>query len=326
LVVGPVKDHRPNVFSDTFHFYYSRYEMEENKMTTKIAAARAAFMLRSGRPEDAETLGNICYEAFKNISEAHHFPRDFPSAEAAIGMMTMLLSRDDAYSVVAEDADGRIVGSNFLWEADTVSGVGPITVDVNVQNSSYGRAMMEEVIRRSDEQGHPSVRLVQAAFHNRSLSLYTKLGFDTVEPLSNIQGPAIGTKIEGYNVRPMTANDLDAADKVSSLVHGHTRHNEVAGSIVQGTGMVVEHRGKITGYTTGVGFFGHSVGLTSNDLQALIGAAEGFSGPGFLLPTRNSELLRWCFDHGLKIVQPLTLMSRGLYQEPRGSFLPSILY
>jgi hypothetical protein len=31
-------------------------------------------------------------------------------------------------------------------------------------------------------------------------------------------------------------------------------------------------------------------------------------------------------NHGLKIVQPLTLMSRGLYQEPRGAFLPSILY
>jgi predicted N-acetyltransferase YhbS len=300
--------------------------MEENKMTAKIAAAKSAFSLRSGRPEDAETLGSICYEAFKTISEEHNFPPDFPSAEAAIGMMTMLLSRDDAYSIVAEDADGKTVGSNFLWESDTVAGVGPITVDVNVQNASYGRTLMEAVIHRSDEQGYPSLRLVQAAFHNRSLSLYTKLGFDVVEPLSNIQGPAIGLNIEGYNVRQMTANDLEAADKISFLVHGHTRHNEVAGAIVHGSAMVVERNGQITGYTTGVGFFGHSVGLSNNDLQALIGAAKEFSGPGFLLPTRNSELLRWCFDHGLRIVQPMTLMSRGLYQEPRGAFLPSILY
>jgi predicted N-acetyltransferase YhbS len=295
-------------------------------MTTQIAAAKTPVNLRSGRPEDAETLGNICYEAFKNISEAHNFPPDFPSAEVAIGMMEMLLSRSDAYSVVAEDANGRTVGSNFLWEGDTVAGIGPITVDVNVQNSSYGRAMMEAVIHRSDEQGHPSVRLVQAAFHNRSLSLYTKLGFDSVEPLSNIQGPAIGKRFDGYNVRPMTANDLEAADNVSLLVHGHTRHNEVAGAIVQGSARVVEHGGRITGYTTDVGFFGHSVGLTNMDLQALVAAADGYSGSGFLLPTRNSELLRWCFDHGLKIVQPMTLMSRGLYQESRGAFLPSILY
>ena len=93
-----------------------------------------------------------------------------------------------------------------------------------------------------------------------------------------------------------------------------------------GTAMVVEHNGRITGYTTGVGFFGHSVGETNNDLKALIAAADGFPGPGFLLPTRNGELLRWCFEKGLRIVQPLTLMSRGLYQEPRGAFLPSILY
>ncbi len=295
-------------------------------MTSPQVKTKAGFTLRPGRPDDAENLGKICYEAFKSISDAHNFPPDFPSAEAAVGLLAMLLSRPDAYSVVAEGADGQPVGSNFLWEGDTVSGVGPITVDVKMQNSSCGRAMMEEVIRRSDEQGYAAVRLVQAAFHNRSLSLYTKLGFDTVEPLSNIQGPALGLKIDSYIVRGMTANDIAAADNISFLVHGHTRHNEVAGAIVQGTAMVVEHLGRITGYTTGVGFFGHTVGLSNNDLKALIGAAEGFSGPGFLLPTRNSELLRWCFEQGLKIVQPMTLMSRGLYQKPRGAFLPSILY
>lgn len=293
-------------------------------MTTQKAITK--MKLRRGNNEDTETLGRICFEAFGHISKAHNFPPDFPSQEAATGMMSMLFSMPKVYSVVAEDADGNIVGSNFLWEADTVAGIGPITVDVNVQNSSYGRAMMEDVIRRSDEQGHPSVRLVQAAFHNRSLSLYTKLGFDTVEPLSNIQGPALNLKIDGYNVRKMTASDIDGADAVAMRVHGVTRHNETLGAVEQGAAAVVEHNGRITGYTTGVGFFGHTVGETNNDVKALIGAALEFSGPGFLLPTRNSELLRWCLDRGLRIVQPMTLMSRGLYHEPRGAFLPSILY
>jgi hypothetical protein len=31
-------------------------------------------------------------------------------------------------------------------------------------------------------------------------------------------------------------------------------------------------------------------------------------------------------EKGLKVVQPLTLMSRGLYNEPRGAFMPSILF
>jgi hypothetical protein len=275
---------------------------------------------------DAQPLGKICYEAFKEISDAHNFPPDFPSAEAAAGLMSTMLSMEDVYSVVAEGSDGQIVGSNFLWELDTVAGVGPITVDVNLQNASYGRAMMEDVIRRSDEQGHPSVRLVQAAFHNRSLSLYTKLGFDTVEPLSNIQGAALNIRIKGYDVRPMTTIDLNEVDALAIRIHGVTRHNEVAAAIEQNTAFVVEHNNSISGYTTGVGFFGHSVGESNLDLQALIGAADSFPGSGFLLPTRNSELLRWCLRNGLKIVQPLTLMSRGLYQEPRGAFLPSILY
>lgn len=287
---------------------------------------RAAELIwRSGQPTEAAELGRICFEAFQAISNAHNFPPDFPSPEVATGLISMLLSRPDIYSVVAEEA-GKPVGSNFLWKSDAVAGVGPITVDPRVQNSSVGRTLMMDVINHADEQGILSVRLVQAAFHNRSLSLYTKLGFDTVEPLSNIQGNPLNLKIDGYDVRGMTADDLEGVDSLAMRVHGHTRHNEAAGAIAQGTAKVVEHGGRITGYTTGVGFFGHTVGESNEDVKALIGAAKEFPGPGFLLPTRNGELMRWCLANGLRIVQPLTLMSRGVYQEPRGSFLPSILF
>jgi hypothetical protein len=44
------------------------------------------------------------------------------------------------------------------------------------------------------------------------------------------------------------------------------------------------------------------------------------------LPIRNGELLRWCLDHGLRVMQTNTLMSYGLYNTPMGAFLPSILY
>lgn len=241
-------------------------------------------------------------------------------------MMSMLLGNPAIYSVAASNAGGELVGSNFLWEYDAVAGVGPVTVDPAAQDSSIGRKLMEDVIRRSDEDGHPSVRLVQAAFHNRSLALYAKLGFDTVEPLSNIQGAPIKQRINGYEVRKMTESDLPNADAVAIRVHGITRRNEVTAAIQQATAKVVENNGRITGYTTGIGFFGHTVGETDRDVEALIADADEFSGPGFLLPTRNSELMRWCLSNGLRIVQPLTLMSRGLYQEPRGAFLPSILY
>ena len=282
--------------------------------------------LRPTRPEDSHRLGEICYEAFRTISEAHGFPADMPSVETAVGLMTMMTNAPFAYGVVAEGADGKILGSNFLWMMDAVAGVGPITVDPAGQNSSVGKALMNDVLRHGDENRAPSIRLVQAAYHNRSLSLYTKLGFNTVEPLSVMQGPRIGREIDGYRVREMTVDDLDDVEAVCRRVHGISRRNEAAGAIEQRSAKVVVHNGRITGYTTLLGFFGHSVGESNEDLKALIADAETFSGTGFLLPTRNSDLMRWCFDNGLRIVMPMTLMSRGLYQEPRGAFLPSILF
>jgi hypothetical protein len=92
------------------------------------------------------------------------------------------------------------------------------------------------------------------------------------------------------------------------------------------TATVVEHVGRITGYATMMPFLGHAVAESNEDLTALIGAAQSFPGPGFLLPTRNSDLLRWCLEKGLRVVQPMTLMSTGLYNELRGAFLPSVIY
>ena len=281
--------------------------------------------LRAGRSEDAEDCGSICYEAFKAIADQHSFPPDFPSSEVAAGLLASLLSRDDIYSVVAE-ADGRVVGSNLLWENGTIAGVGPITIDPAAQNVAVGRRLMEDVLQRARERGLAGVRLCQAAYHNRSLSLYTKLGFDTREPLSNLQGPAIEQQIPGYAVRSATEEDLEACNRLCFKVHGHDRGPELLEAIGQGTAVVVEHGGRISGYTTTIGFFGHTVGESNEDLKALIGAAPGFPAPGFLLPTRNGEMLRWCLERGLRIVQPLTLMSLGLYNEPAGAFMPSILY
>src|SRR5215212_1455186 len=168
--------------------------------------------LRAGRAKDAEDCGSICYGAFKAIADEHNFPPDFPSSEVAAGLMASLLSRDDVYSVVAE-VDGRVIGSNFLWENGTIAGVGPITIDPAGQNAAVGRRLMEDVLQRAQERGIAGVRLVQAAYHNRSLALYTKLGFDAREPLSNLQGPAIEQQIPGYAVRPATEKISTPATK-----------------------------------------------------------------------------------------------------------------
>lgn len=282
-------------------------------------------LVRPAVPADAVAAGLICYTAFKTIAGQHAFPPDFPNPEVATGLIEQLLSRSDVYSVTAE-LGGRVAGSNFLWVGDTVAGVGPITVDPELQNSRIGHQLMEAVLARARDQRIESVRLVQAAYHGRSLALYTRLGFVVREPLSLMQGASPAARIEGHAVRAASTADLAPANALCQRVHGHTRAGELGLAITQGLASVVERDGRLCGYSTGIGFFGHAVGETVADLQALIAAAPGFTGPGFLVPTRNAGLMLWCLQQGLRIVQPMTLMSMGPYDEPRGAFLPSILF
>jgi GNAT superfamily N-acetyltransferase len=281
--------------------------------------------LRPALAADAAVLGDICFRAFHSLATAHGFAPDFPSADAAAGMMQRLADHQGFFSVVAE-IDGKVVGSNFLDARGPISAVGPITVDPEIQNDGVGRALMEAVMQRSRELKFAGIRLVQAGYHNRSLALYLKLGFTAREHLSCLRGEALGKSVPGRTVRPATPADLAACNELCLRVHGHTRGGELADAVAAGTARVVESRARITGYTSALAFFGHSVGESNADLQALFGAAEALPAPGVLVPTRNSDLVRWCLSEKLRITQTLTLMSNGLYNEPDGAWLPSILY
>ncbi len=46
--------------------------------------------LRPGTPADAETCGQIIFDAFSAISSQHNFPSDFPAHEVGIGVASML--------------------------------------------------------------------------------------------------------------------------------------------------------------------------------------------------------------------------------------------
>ena len=113
---------------------------------------------------------------------------------------------------------------------------------------------------------------------------------------------------------------------LSKRIHGFDRSAELEQAIEQNTARVVERTGRITGYATALAFFGHAVAETNLDMKALIASAESFGGSGILVPARNSDLLRWCVASGLHVVQPMTLMTIGLYNEPAGAWMPSILY
>jgi predicted N-acetyltransferase YhbS len=284
-----------------------------------------AITIRRAEAADAGACGEIAYRAFQTLHDHHNFPRPYPSAEVATGLLSTVLANPGFYGIVAE-RDGRIVGSNFADQRSPIAGIGPITVDPEVQNKGIGRSLMQTALDHLNARNFAGIRLVQAAFNNHSLSLYTTIGFRTRESLSVMQGPALNVKFAGYDVRPATEADIAACNMLCRRVHGFDRGVELRDAIAAQTAKVVEHLGHITAYATGLAFSGHAVAATNQDLKALIGAAPAFLGPGFLLPTRNHEVFAWCLDNGLRLVMQMTLMTIGLYNEPAGAHLPSILY
>ncbi len=291
-----------------------------------VSAIAAAVQVRRAKPEDAAVCGQICWEAFNTVADQHRAPREMPpDPNMVVGLLTMMFSHPKFYCVVGEQNE-RVVGSNCLDERGPISGVGPITIDPAAQNAGVGRRLMEAVVERSNERGFPGCRLLQAGYHMRSLSLYTKLGFIERETVVRMQGPPIAKIVPGYSFRQATPADAAACKALCFRVHGHDRAGELRDAIAQGNVTIAEDGGRLVGYTTGLHYFGYTVAENNRDLIAILAQAPSFEGTGIMVPVRNHEVFRWCLNNGLRALQLNTLMTIGLYNEPQGAWLPSILY
>jgi predicted N-acetyltransferase YhbS len=280
--------------------------------------------LRPAQMADIPACGRVMYEAFRDIAERHGFSPDFPSAEEAGELLIAMLQAPGFHAFVA-DEQGLIIGSLFVSRRSQVGGISVITIDPKTQDRGVGRRLMQHGMEFLAKHGHTRQQLVQAGYHNRSLCLYAKLGFMATEMLSNMTGPPIKAGIPGRTVRRAGDSDVHACNALCRQVHGFDRPLEVAHAIGQGTAAVVERGGRITGYTTGVGFTGHGVGETNEDLKALIASAAEFTGPGILIPTGNGELFRWCLENGLRVVQQMILMDTRPSDPPHGAYWPAVL-
>ena len=290
-------------------------------------------ILRDVTPGDVPECGRILFAAFQDIANRHSFPPDFESLEQATGLIGFIQSH--GFGVVAE-RDGRLLGSNFLAEADPVAALGPISVDPEIQESGIGRQLMEAAIERG--RGAHGVRLVQDAFNSTSMALYASLGFEVRDPLvllegapSNARKPGkVGKPANGIHVRRLGPGDLEGCAAVCHKVHGITRSEELRSGLRGLRGYAALRDGRITAYasTLDIWFAAHGVAETDADMQALIlGAAALQRDPlHFLFPTRQADLFRFLLGEGMRIVKPMTLMTRGPYQEPTGAYFPSVGY
>ena len=282
--------------------------------------------LREAEPADAARCAGIVFEAFGAIHDHHRFPRDFPALEAAAGLLDVFIAHPQIWGVLAE-VDGQIVGSNFLDERSPIRGVGPITVAPEGQDSGVGRRLMEAVLERGKEA--PGIRLLQDAFHMRSLALYEMLGFDVKEGVAVVTGKPRESALPDHEVRPLEDQDLDACEQLCLAVHGYERTNELRDAKQAFTPFVALRDGRIVAYASAVSFWpmNHGVAETAADMEALlVGAAASIDESlAFLVPLR-SELFRWSLEQGLRLVKPMNVMALGHYREPQGSWFPSVLY
>jgi predicted N-acetyltransferase YhbS len=279
---------------------------------------------------DAENVGRIMYKAFCGIADRHNFPCDFPTLEAAMRMAAMCAENPSVTGFVAENGNGDFLGSNFLWRHNSIAGVGPITVDPEAQAQGVGKSLMRAVIEAGKDA--PGIRLVQDSFNTASMPLYAGLGFEVVEPLVIMQGvPAGGNSmLPGTKVRPIAEKDLAACGELCEKVHGFDRTNELRETAKIFPSFFAERENRIVAYAAAPNFWqlNHAVAENAEDMRNLLaGAAKITKQPlAFLLPTRQSELFRWCLAQKLRVIKPMTLMAMGEYQKPCGAFLPSVLY
>jgi predicted N-acetyltransferase YhbS len=293
---------------------------------TDSIPAQGEVTLREAEPGDIEACAQILFDAFGGLHDHHRFQRDFPKLEDAMGLIQAWIPHPSIWGIVAE-IEGRIVGSNFLDERDPIRGVGPITVDPKGQNAGVGRKLMAAVMERGE--GAPGTRLLQDAFHMRSLSLYESLGFEVKEPVAVITGNPRSKPMQQVEVRPLAEGDLDECAALCEKVHGFERKNELRDSIQAFVPFVAVRDGRIAAYASSVTFWpmNHGVAGSEDEMKALLrGTAAVVEEPlAFLVPLRTG-LLRWGLEEGLRLVKPMNLMALGEYQEPRGSWFPSVLY
>jgi len=270
-------------------------------------------------------IGRICYEAFKEVQEAHGFAPDFPTVDVARQVLGMLVERNDFYGVVAV-LDGQTVGSNFLALMDPVAGLGPITIDRSCQGRGVGRALMEDVIAFARRNNIEQVRLFQDSFNVISLSLYASLGFDVKEAAAFMQAEPAAEADE--SVRPIVETDLPAIEELSKRIYKSSRRNEVAAAAPYGfEAFLREQQGRVTAYLI-PGIFGHGVAETEEDALALIGEAARRLPPPharFFCPLSQASFFRQALKAGCQVIKVMNYMAMGRYEPPANVWMPSVL-
>ncbi|NJM62037.1 MAG: GNAT family N-acetyltransferase [Oscillatoriales cyanobacterium RU_3_3] len=282
--------------------------------------------LRRATASDIDACARINYEAFKDISDRHQFPTDFPTLEFSNYIIGLFVESPQFFDIVAE-SEGAVVGCAFMDERNPIRGIGPVSVDRTFQGRGAGRAMMKALLERG--QNARGLRLVHESFNMASLSLYASEGFEVKEPFVLLEGKFRSRPESGVEVRPMASEDVGECAALCEKLYGCDRTCDIELALDADDPFVACKDGRIVAYTCAISAINHSVGETEADMQALLLGATALSAAervSFHLPVRYASLFRWCLQEGLRALKPMSVMSVGDYRQPQGCYFPSFVY
>lgn len=274
--------------------------------------------------EHIALLGDICHRAFSSLHDRFGIERDIPDTQIGEMIISQTVLRDD-YTGVMAVLDGRIVGSNFLTFGDEVAGVGPITVDPEVQSRGIGRQLMQWAVDEARRLGIRQTRLFQEALNTTSLSLYTSLGFEWRGAALLMTAPA--AENAHPDVRPITTDDLAAIEELSKRAYGFSRAGDAAKLLEWKTpGFIKITDGEPLAYQFAT-LFGHAGAVTDEELLGISSQSALHLPPAlrkYILPLSRSSLLPMALASGHRVEKMLSYMSLGDFTPPPGSYFPSI--
>jgi GNAT superfamily N-acetyltransferase len=273
--------------------------------------------VRDAAPTDQSATAEVIYNAFHQLDERHDVPAYMNSMEEANIAASRLYGIPKIHGYVAED-DGQVIGVGFLHDlGDVGMGISPLAVSPNAQSLGAGQAILDRMIERA---GGASIRLLQDAFNNTTLALYSRYGFVVREQVTCITGqpPAPKTDL----VITHDTNPAGTAEALHRAIMGFNRPSFP-------TRPIMAHRGAdLAGFIAPGTGYPYAAADNEDTLIALIaGLAAELNAPVTVaVPAAHSQTLRWMLDRDSRVVRSMNLMVRGPYARPSGARLTSGSY
>jgi GNAT superfamily N-acetyltransferase len=307
---------------------------------------KTGFTLRPLGGEDRAAYGEMVHASFNAWYWKHGWGRDYfqcTPSEAAV-FYDIYNDLTPGRSFAAFDSDsGRMLGACFYHPRERHVSLGIMAVHPDHFGRGIGRALVNAIVRFTEEGGYPALRLVSSAMNMDSFSLYNRAG---LVPRQAYHDMIITVPVEGHTsrhpvrdrVRPADDDDVTAMGALELEISGIRREPDYHYALANPRGCLQtlvcgDGNSGLDGWLMSVrhpalNMIGPGVARTEEAAAALILAQlEYFRGQVVLLvvPMDKRRLVETLYNWGARNVETHLFQVRGEFQPFNGVSLPSFL-